>query len=238
MKSPIGAVPTAPAKQPALLTTYPVQPPTATATRSDAAASPAPTARIETAEVVATVPDVGQTLQASVPAQQQEHRPAQTSQQPMCPSGTVISGLSYVTVTGEREWMVGTLLDLVGHGVISNGTTAPVNIPLYLPYIPGLDATGRLTMNSFSGDFDYTPPPGQPRHATISLAPGQSITYTFVAKEVTSKTVSATVAWYSNPEFSVSGFSDIPSTMFCPGPAVSSPPGGASIMNTYVPQGQ
>lgn len=236
--SPPKAASTTPSKQSSVTTARPLVPATAAPTQSAVSSPPPPAASLETAEAPAFVPEVVRTVQASVPSQQPARRPAQTSQQPSCPSGTVISGLTDVTVAGEKEWMVGTLVDLVGHGAVVNRTTAAVSVSLSLPYVQGLDSNGRLTMNSFTGDFDYAPPLGQPRPGSVSLAPGESITYTFAAKEVTSKTMSATVAWYSDPKYTVYGYSDIPATSLCPAPAVASPPGGASIMNTYVPRAQ
>lgn len=232
------AVATALSKPAPLSRSYPAQQ-TAAPTRRQPSSAP-PVASPETSTPVAEVPGIVQTLPAVPVTAPPVVRPSasQTAQQRICPSGTVISGLTDVTVTGERDWIVGTLIDFVGQGAVKNGTSASVDVSLSLPYIQGLDATGRLTTNSFSGDFDYNPPPGQPRPSSVSLAPGDSLTYTFAAKDVSSKTVAATVAWYSDPKYTVYGYSDTPSTLQCPPPPISSPPGGPSIMNTYVPRSQ
>lgn len=178
----------------------------------------------------AVAPEVIQTIQARVPEAPPAAAPEPTK---VCPSGTVVSGLTDVTVTGQREWIVGHLVDLRGHGRIHNATTAAVDIWLYLPYVQGLDAAGRLTMNSFSGDFDYNPPPGTPRPGTLSLSPGQALTYTFTAKDITSDNMRETVAWYADPNEPVGHYSAIQTQIDCPDVIVTSPPGGPSIPNTY-----
>lgn len=182
-------------------------------------------------EVERTAPSVP-TVQAPVP----ESRPAVTAEpENICPTGTVTSGLTDVTVQNEREWIVGYLVDVVGHGSIHNGTTEAVDVSLYLPYIQGLDAAGRLTMNSFTGDFNYNPPKGTPRPGTLSLLPGQELTYTFAAKDVTSDKMRETVAWYSDPKDAVRNYSDIQTQIDCPEDVrVAAQPGGPSIPNTHV----
>lgn len=156
-----------------------------------------------------------------------EPEPAMT-----CPSGRVVSGLTDVTVQNQRPWIDRYLVDLVGHGSVHNGTTAAVDLWLYLPSIEGLDVSGNVTMNGFSGDFDYNPPQGTPRPASISLAPGQAARYTFERKDVTSDEMSETVAWHSDPTDPVSHYSDIDIQIECPDLLVSAPPHGPSIMNT------
>lgn len=192
---------------------------------------PAPSPATSTAPPpAAVVPEVVQTVQARVPAAPPTAAPKASK---VCPSGTVVSGLTDVTVTGQREWIVGHLVDLLGHGSIHNGTTAAVDISLYLPYVQGLDAAGRLTMNSFTGDFDYNPPPGTPRPGTLSLPAGQTLTYTFTAKDVTSDKMRETVAWYADPEDPVWHYSDIQIQIDCPDVSITTSPGGSSIPNTY-----
>ncbi|MBG0739043.1 hypothetical protein IV500_06465 [Paeniglutamicibacter antarcticus] len=166
-----------------------------------------------------------------------ESRPAATATaapENICPSGTVTSGLTDVTTQNKREWVVGYLFDLVGHGSIHNGTTAAVDVPLYLPYIEGLDTAGHLTMNSFTGDFNYNPPTGTPRPGTLSLLPGQALTYTFAAKDVTSDKMRKTVAWYADPKEAVWNYSDIQNQIDCPEVPVAAQPGGPSIPNIHV----
>ena len=124
-------------------------------------------------------------------------------------------------------------MDLVGHGSVHNGTTVAVELWLYLPYIQGLDESGNVTMNGFSGDFDYNPPKGTPRPGSISLAPGQTAKYTFTLEGVTSNDMSETVGWYSDPKDPVSRYSDLDLQIACPDVVVSAPPNGPSIMNTF-----
>lgn len=179
----------------------------------------------------AVVPEVVQTVQARVPEIQPTTAPEPKT---VCPSGAVTSGLTDVKVQNKREWIVGHLVDLVGHGRIHNGTTAAVEVSLYLPYIKGLDASGELTMNSFAGDFDYNPPPGTPRPGTISLPAGETLTYTFTAKDVTSDDMRETVAWHADPEENVWHYSDIQMQIDCPDVVVTPHPGGPGIPNTFV----
>lgn len=194
---------------------------------------PAPTPAQATSEApppAAVAPEVVQTVQARVPPVRPTAAPQPAK---VCPSGTVVSGLTDVTVTGQREWIVGHLVDLLGHGSIHNGTTAAVEVSLYLPYVQGLDAAGRLTMNSFTGDFDYNPPPGTQRPGTLSLPAGQTLTYTFTAKDITSEKMRETVAWYADPKDPVWSFSDIQTQIDCPDVVVTTHPCGSSIPNTY-----
>ncbi|MEQ4519309.1 hypothetical protein ABLI39_08105 [Pseudarthrobacter sp. B907] len=124
-------------------------------------------------------------------------------------------------------------VDILGHGSISNKTTAAVDIPLYVPYIEGLDVDGRTTMNGFRGEFDFSPPPGVPRPSTLALQPGQTISYTFTQKGVSSTILTKTIAWYSDPKYTVSNFTDLTTQTKCPKVNVISPPQGPSIANTY-----
>lgn len=195
--------------------------------------TPAPAPTLATSQAPppdAISPEVVETVQARVPAARPTVSPDPTK---ACPSGTVVSGLTDVTVTGQREWIVGHLVDLLGHGSIHNGTTAAVDISLYLPYVQGLNAAGRMSMNSFTGDFDYNPPPGTPRPGTLSLPAGQTLTYTFSAKEVSSEKMRETVAWYTDPQDPVWNYSDIQVQITCPNVTVTAHPHGPSILNTY-----
>jgi hypothetical protein len=195
--------------------------------------TPAPAPTLATSQAPprdAISPEVVETVQARVPASRPTVAPEPTK---ACPSGVVVSGMTDVTVTGQREWIVGHLVDLLGHGSIHNGTTAAVDISLYLPYIQGLDAAGRTSMNSFTGDFDYNPPPGTPRPGTLSLPAGQTLTYTFSAKEVSSDKMREIVAWYTDPQDPVWNYSDIQVQIACPDVTVTAPPGGPNILNTY-----
>lgn len=162
--------------------------------------------------------------------------PAEVAPEPTmtCPSGKVASGLTDVAVRNKQHWMDDIYtMDLVGHGSVHNGTTVAVELWLYLPYIQGLDESGNVTMNGFSGDFDYNPPKGTPRPGSISLAPGQTAKYTFTLEGVTSNDMSETVGWYSDPKDPVSRYSDLDLQIACPDVVVSAPPNGPSIMNTF-----
>lgn len=216
--------------QPTMSSKLDVVPPTATA---EVIRTPSPSPTLTTSEAPqpnAIAPEVVETVQTRVPAARPTMAPEPTK---TCPFGAVVSGLTDVTATAQREWIVGHLVDLLGHGSIHNGTTAAVNISLYSPYIEGLDATGRVSMNSFTSAFDYNPPPGTPRPGTISLSAGQTLTYTLSAKEVTSEKMRETVAWYTDPQDPVWNYSDIEVDIACPDVTVAAHPGGPSIPNTY-----
>jgi hypothetical protein len=188
-----------------------------------------PQATLEAPPETAFMPEPAPAAEPAVP-----DAPAPMAPEPTmtCPSGKVVSGLTDIAVQNQRPWIDRYIVDLVGHGSVHNGTTAAVDVWLYLPYIEGLDVSGNLTMNGFSGDFDYNPPKGTPRPGSISLAPGQTARYTFAQKDVTSDVMSETVAWYSDPTDPVSYYSDIDIQVACPDVVVSAPPLGPSIMNT------
>jgi hypothetical protein len=146
----------------------------------------------------------------------------------------VVSGITDLAFPKEHELVTGIwYVDLLGHGSISNRTTAAVDISLYVPYIEGLDVDGRMTMNGFRGDFDFTPPLGVPRPSTLALQPGQTISYKFIQEGVSSTVLAKTVAWYSDPKYTVSNFTDLTTQTRCPKVNVVSPPHGPSIANTY-----
>lgn len=175
------------------------------------------------------MPEPAPAAELAVPA-----APAPLAPEPTmtCPSGKVVSGLTDVAVQNQRPWIDRYLVDLVGHGSVHNGTTAAVDLSLHLPYIKGLDVSGNVTMNGFSGDFDYNPPKGTPRPASISLASGQTARYTFALKDVTSDEMSETVAWYSDPAEPVLYYSDLDIQIECSDVVVSAPSHGPSVMNT------
>ncbi|WCI09670.1 hypothetical protein PJ267_09230 [Arthrobacter sp. OVS8] len=109
----------------------------------------------------AASPKTFSTVQARPPALQS---PAKAPA--VCPAGTVTSGLTDVTVQNEHYWLSGqefTMMDIIGHGNIHNGTTAPVKVTISVPWVKGLDVNGRQTLINFKGDFNYAPPPGVPR---------------------------------------------------------------------------
>lgn len=199
----------------------------------------APSAPVPAAPTAYT-PEVIQTAQSAVPPAQQQLPAPAAIPQTVCPSGVVESGMTDVTVVNERYTTVANIsteADVLGHGLIRNRTTAPVYIFDSAPSVKGLDVSGRLTFY-LTGEFDWTPPVGQPRPPQITLQPGQDLTYTVRNNEVLTKTLRETAAWYVNPKDSVDYYSDFRTYADCPPLTVVALPGGTSIMNTYVPWGQ
>lgn len=201
--------------------------------------TPAPSPTTDTQQAVppppAVAPEVIQTVQARPPAQQP---PAQAPK--VCPAGTVTSGLTDVMVQNERystSAQYSTVVDIIGHGNIHNGTTAAVKVSLYIPTVKGLDVNGKQTLIHFSGDFDYVPPPGTPRPYEIPVGPGENAAYSFSATGVAAADVRETIAWYADPASNVGDYADFDIYLSCPDVPVSPPAGGPSILNTYVPWG-
>lgn len=232
-KEPIGyAAPTP--TQKGTLSLYTIPPSTPAPVRSTIAA-PTPTAEPIPAPA-ATAPEVIRTIQAPIPTTQPRPNPAPK----VCPTGTVISGLTDVTVQNERYTTTAnltTMVDVTGRGSIHNGTTSAVKVSLYIPTVKGLDVQGRQTLIHFGGDFDYTPPPGVPRPYEIAVGPAETVTYTFTAKEVRSATIRETVAWYVDPASNVGDYADFDTYIECMDVPVSPPANGPSLMNIYVPWG-
>lgn len=189
---------------------------------------------------MAYVPEVIETVRAPVPpAQPLQQQTAPTGKQTVCPSGVVESGLTDITVTNERYTTVAgvsTMVDVLGHGLIQNRTTAPMYIFNGAPAVRGLDVNGRVTIY-LDSDFDWKPVPGEPRPAQILLQPGQNLTYTVQRRELSTETLHATTAWHVNPEDSVDYYADVQAYVGCPEVSVVALPGGPAIMNTYIPWG-
>lgn len=217
------------------LTRVPVVP-TVSPTSHTPVRSPAPAA-MPSALTTVTEPAVASRVPAPPAVTQPVPVPAPrptVAAAPTCPPGTVVSGIMDVAFPKEHELVTGIwYVDMLGHGSISNKTTAAVDISLYIPYIEGLDVNGRVTINGFRGDFDYTPPPGVPRPSTLALQPGQTINYTFAEDGVSSTVLTKTIAWYSDPKYTVSNFTDLTIEAKCPKVTVVSPSQGPSIANTY-----
>lgn len=175
-----------------------------------------------------------------MPAQQPTQHAVQPLPQTTCPSGVVTSGLVDVHATNERYTTVAgvsTMADMTGHGVIHNGTTAPVFVTSWAPSVKGLDANGMVT-TYLDTEFEWKPAPGQPRPPQITLLPGQDLTYSVKAKEVPSGTIRATKTWYVDPSDSVDYYSDFRTYADCEDVKVSALPNGSSVINNYVPWGQ
>lgn len=212
--------------------------PTSTYTRTPTPAVLPSEATSPTAAVTSAAPHLAESPAVAMPAPvppQRQAAPAPPAQAtPSCPSGMVVSGIMDVAFPKEHELVTGIwYVDILGHGSISNKTTATVDISLYVPYIEGLDVDGRLTITGFRGDFDFTPSPGVPRPSTLALQPGQTISYTFTQEGVSSTVLAKTIAWRSDPKYSVSNFTDTTVQTKCPKVNVVSPPQGPSIANTY-----
>lgn len=113
-----------------------------------------PRATVEAPPETAYMPEPAPAAELAVP-----DAPAPMAPEPTmtCPSGKVVSGLTDVAVQNQRPWIDRYLVDLVGHGSVHNGTTAAVDLWLYLPSIKGLNVAGNLTMNGFSGLRDKEP---------------------------------------------------------------------------------
>lgn len=184
-------------------------------------------------------PEAVETPQAQAPAPaKQPARPAQ--QQKVCPTGVVTSGLMNITVTNERYTTVAgvrTEVDVIGQGIIRNGTTAPVYVYSSPPSIEGLDVNGRLT-TYLDTNLDWKPAPGEPRPYQVTLQPGQELTYSVTRNGLSTGTLQQTVAWHVEPEDAVDRYSDFDTYNGCFQVPVTAPPGGTSIMNAYKPWGQ
>lgn len=195
-----------------------------------------PTSTIIPGEREPVAPKVVQTVQAS-PAFTQPSGQHPTPSATVCPSGVVTSGLTDITVTNERAINVFTLVDIVGHGAISNDTTAPIDVYISSPSVKGLDVDGRVS-TYLDTEFDWRPAPGEPRPAQVTIQPGQMLTYTVAEQGLSSSTLRKTTAWYVDPNDSVDRYSDFDTYANCPRVSVVAVPGGPSIMNSYVPRGQ
>lgn len=235
-KTPVVA--SLPIKQPPALTVRPTRSPATPQQTRQAAPSPAPTQSFQEAPATAA-PEAIQTLQAPAPSKQPA-RPAQQQTQTRCPTGVVTSGLTNVTVTNERYTTVAGLLtqvDVIGQGIIRNGTTAPVYVYSSPPSVEGLDVNGRLT-TYLDTDLDWKPAPGEPRPYQVTLQPGQELTYSVSSVGVSTRTLQQTTAWHMEPEDAVDRYSDFDTYNGCFEVPVTAPPGGTSIMNSYKPWGQ
>lgn len=228
-----------PSKQPPAPAVRPTRSPAPTAQQTrKAAPTPDSTHSFLKAPTTAA-PEAIQTLQAQAPAPaKQPARPAQ--QQKVCPTGVVTSGLTNITVTNERYTTVAGMLtevDVIGQGIIRNGTTAPVYVYSSPPSVEGLDVNGRLT-TYLDTNLDWKPAPGEPRPYQVTLQHGQELTYSVTRNGLSTRTLQQTVAWHVKPEDAVDRYSDFDTYNGCFKVPVTAPPGGTSIMNSYKPWGQ
>lgn len=235
-KTPVVA--SSPTKQPpAAPTLRPTRSPAPTPQQTrEASSTPAPMQPLLEAPAPAA-PEAIQTLQAPAPTKQ----PAQSAQQQkVCPTGVVTSGLINITVTNERYTTVAgvsTQVDIIGQGIIRNGTTAPVYIYSSPPSVEGLDVNGRLT-TYLDTELDWKPTPGEPRPYQVTLQPGQELTYSVAHVGISTRTLQQTTAWHMEPEDAVDRYSDFDTYNGCFEVPVTAPSGGTSIMNSYKPWGQ
>jgi hypothetical protein len=152
----------------------------------------------------------------------------------------VTSGLISITVTNERYTTVAgvlTQVDVIGQGIIRNGTTAPVYIYSSPPSVEGLDINGRLT-TYLDTDLDWKPAPGEPRPLQVTLQPGQELTYSVSRKGLSTRTLQETTAWHVEPEDAVDRYSDFRTYADCMEVPITALPDGTSIVNSYKPWGQ
>ena len=237
-KTPVVA--SSPTKQPPAPVVRPTRSPAPTPqqTREAAATTPDPTQSFLKAPTTAA-PEAIQTPQAQAPAPaRQPARPAQ--QQKVCPTGVVTSGLMNITVTNERYTTVAGVLtevDVIGQGIIRNGTTAPVYVYSSPPSVEGLDVNGRLT-TYLDTNLDWKPAPGEPRPYQVTLQPGQELTYSVTRNGLSTRTLQQTTAWHVKPEGAVDRYSDFDTYNGCFEVPVTAPQGGTSVMNSYKPWGQ
>lgn len=234
-KTPVVA--SSPTKQPPAPAVRPTRSPAPIPQQTrEASSTPAPMQPLLEAPAPAA-PETIQTLQAPAPTKQ----PGQSAQQQtVCPTGVVTSGLINITVTNERYTTVAGVLtevDVIGQGIIRNGTTAPVYVYSSPPSVEGLDVNGRLT-TYLDTDLDWKPAPGEPRPYQVTLKPGQELTYSVTRNGLSTRTLQQTTAWHVKPEDAVDRYSDFDTYNGCFEVPVTTPPGGTSIMNSYKPWGQ
>lgn len=121
-----------------------------------------------------------------------------------CPTGVVTAGLKSVTIQNEVPSPSGisTYMDIVGKGALTNESSDSVQISIIsIPQVNGLDSQGNSVISASVGAFDYLPPPGQPRPSSIILAPGESVTYSFINKDEMSGRVSRVTHWYTDLKY-------------------------------------
>lgn len=152
-----------------------------------------------------------------------------------CPSGAVSTGLTQVGIADEREWIVGTIMNVVGQGEFHNGTSAPVRISS-TPNVQGLNKAGRPVAYPDLLDFDYSPSPGVPRPPSIELAPGMTLNYSFKFKDMSSTRMADVVAWYAELWQGNVQAVDVDAYIACGDPEVVANKTGPSIFNTYDPR--
>lgn len=139
--------------------------------------------------------------------------------------------MTRVTFKDERQWVVGSLVNVVGSGSFHNGTNAKVDVSIIsIPFVRGLDDSGATVWNNWTGEFDYVPPAGKPRPSSVTLAPGESIQYSFVSNDVSSSNLAKIRYWYSDVENQLVNFQDMNITVACGNPRIAV---GESLPNTF-----
>lgn len=82
-------------------------------------------------------------------------------------------------------------------GSVTNNTTAVVTVwDDDVPNFTGLNARGETVIIELYGKWDWTPPPGTARPTSLSLNPGQQLTYTVSSTEYNS-TIHDVKYWFT-----------------------------------------
>lgn len=123
--------------------------------------------------------------------------------EPACPSGAVTVGLSSVTFSDDQTYNgIMNVVTVTGQGTVRNASTSPATFSIIsIPNVIGLDRDGRTVLSNNLGDFDYTPPAGQPRPDEVVLTPGESLNFSFTNKDERAETVADVTHWYIDLDY-------------------------------------
>jgi hypothetical protein len=154
-----------------------------------AAASPSPTY---------APPPVPQFSQPAPPVAESpvaKPAPAPAPARRLCPSGLVDAALASVSFSPYEYNDNKSVITVKGS--VTNNTTAAVTInDNDVPNFSGLDTRGESIIIELYGKWDWTPPPGNARPNSITLAPGQQLTYT-VSSTDNNSTINDVKYWFT-----------------------------------------
>ncbi|ABK02378.1 hypothetical protein Arth_0981 [Arthrobacter sp. FB24] len=102
-----------------------------------------------------------------------------------------------------------------------------------IPSVSGLNLRGESVYTSGLGEIDYTPSAGEPWPSRVSLAPGESLYYSFTEKDMSSTALAEIRYWHTETDSVWVDYAEFDLHVRCGTVDVIPPSQGKSIPNTF-----